>query len=334
MRRNRCRKIKGSTNRLSMAKIFITGGSGFIGTNLVEYLLAQGHEVLSADIKAPVKKEHEKFYRAVDILDSNMLNQAITSFNPDYIFHLAARTDLNGTSLEDYAVNTTGTSNVIAAANNVPGLQKMVFASSMLVCKAGYYPKHDQDYAPDTVYGTSKVEMEKVIRNATMQADWSIVRPTSIWGPWFKTPYRDFFDVVSKGRFVDIGKKYCTKTYGYIGNSIYQMNAILFSPAASKRTFYLGDEPPIFISDWAKEIASEMKTRQPVKIPFTAMKMGAIAGDVLKLVGLSFPMSSFRLKNMTTNNIIDLSATYELAPNPPFSRKDGVRITTEWLAGH
>ena len=39
-------------------------------------------------------------------------------------------------------------------------------------------------------------------------------------------------------------------------------------------------------------------------------------------------MTSFRLKNMTTDNIIDLS---ELAPNPPYSRIEGVRKTLDWL---
>lgn len=42
-------------------------------------------------------------------------------------------------------------------------------------------------------------------------------------------------------------------------------------------------------------------------------------------------MTSFRLKNMTTDNIIDLSDTYELAPNPPYSRIEGVRKTLDWL---
>src|SRR5215213_7812300 len=121
-----------------MARIFITGGSGFIGTNTIEYLIAQGHEILSADIASPGKKAHEKFHRSMNILDAAALNTAMTAFNPEHVIHLAARTDLNGTSLQDYAVNTTGTSNVIAAASNVSGLKKIIFASSMLVCKAGY----------------------------------------------------------------------------------------------------------------------------------------------------------------------------------------------------
>ena len=42
-------------------------------------------------------------------------------------------------------------------------------------------------------------------------------------------------------------------------------------------------------------------------------------------------MTSFRLKNMTTDNIIDLSETYNIAPNRPYSRIDGIRATLQWL---
>lgn len=58
---------------------------------------------------------------------------------------------------------------------------------------------------------------------------------------------------------------------------------------------------------------------------------GCMGGDLLKIIGISFPMTSFRLKNMTTDNIIDLSATYKIAPNPPFTRIEGIKETLQWL---
>ncbi|MCX7699125.1 MAG: NAD-dependent epimerase/dehydratase family protein, partial [Candidatus Goldbacteria bacterium] len=52
-----------------MKKIIITGGSGFIGTNYVDYALEKGCEILNIDIKEPYKKEHIKFYKHCDIMD-------------------------------------------------------------------------------------------------------------------------------------------------------------------------------------------------------------------------------------------------------------------------
>ncbi len=61
------------------------------------------------------------------------------------------------------------------------------------------------------------------------------------------------------------------------------------------------------------------------------LKTAAYFGDLLKLFNITFPMTSFRLKNMTTDNIIDLSETYNIAPNPPYSRIDGIKATLQWL---
>ena len=49
------------------------------------------------------------------------------------------------------------------------------------------------------------------------------------------------------------------------------------------------------------------------------------------MVKINFPMTSFRLKNMTTDNIVDLSNTYKVAPNPPYSRIEGVKDTLSWM---
>lgn len=61
------------------------------------------------------------------------------------------------------------------------------------------------------------------------------------------------------------------------------------------------------------------------------IKIAAIIGDLLKKCNILFPMTSFRLKNMTTNNIVNLQNTYEIAPNPPYKRKEAIAITLNWI---
>jgi GlcNAc-P-P-Und epimerase len=311
-------------------KVLVTGGSGFIGTNLIAKLVSDGHEVMNLDVQPPSDPEL-KAWKKVDILDREVLVRAVTSFDPDYVVHLAARTDLNGRSHSDYEINTQGTTNLIESLQGCKQLKKVVFTSSMLVCRSGYQPSNEQDYAPDTEYGRSKVEMENRIRRQGADLPWVIARPTSIWGPWFREPYRNFFDAVNRGRFVDIGTHYCTKTYGFVGNSVYQFLEILLQPAALRQVYYIGDEPPIFISEWGGEVAAAWGKKPPRKVPFAMLKFAALIGDILSAAGLRFPMTSFRLKNMTTNHIVDLKNTYRVAPNPPFTRKDGIRQTIKWL---
>lgn len=315
-----------------MNRILITGASGFIGVNLLENFLEKGYTVKNIDLLKPPINNHLKYWEKVDITDYDSFKVAVLNFKPNYIIHLAARTDLNGKSIEDYTANTIGVTNLMRIVKNLQNLKKVIITSSMLVCHAGYYPKTQFDYSPTTFYGKSKVITEQNVWTNEPDCDWAIIRPTSIWGPWFKEPYRNFFDMLIAHCYFHIGHIGCTKTYGYIGNTVYQIEQILFSNTIDKKNkiFYIGDEPATNIEEWANEIANELNYNI-IRMPLFLIKIAAIWGDILKFFGIHFPMTSFRLKNMTTDNIINLSNTYEVAPNPPYKRIEGIKETLNWI---
>lgn len=316
-----------------MEKILITGGSGFIGTNLMEKLLHEGKfEILSLDIKEPKIPEHKVFWKQVDLRNADEVMSAVTTFMPDYVIALGARTDLNGKTLESYDANIGGVKNVLAALDKVPNLMRLIYASSMYVCEPGYMPKDFEDYAPHTLYGESKVETEKIIKSANPKYTWSIIRPTSIWGPWFGEPYDKFFRIVMNRMYFHMGERACKKTYGYIDNAIYQIFSILNAPEerVNKRVFYLGDYEGYDITEWSNEIAKECGFKIP-HIPYFCFVLAGWFGDFLKLFGIHFPMTSFRLHNMTTDNVHNLSLIQELAPDIPVSRIEGTKRTLKWI---
>ena len=316
-----------------MTKILITGGSGFIGTNLILYLQRfDDVTLLNVDIEKPSIRAQTHIWKNIDIRNKDNLENVVVQFAPDIIIHLAARTDLEGSKLEDYNSNTLGVSNLVDVIKRTKSVRRAIFASSMLVCKPGYIPRHPDDYTPATIYGESKVLSEKIIKNAHLTCNWAIVRPTSIWGPWFKAPYRNFFDMVISKKYFHIGNKSATKTYGYIGNTIYQLEKLIYAPAEliQGQIFYLGDYEPYNIEGWADEIALETSSKVN-KMPFGLVKVLAMIGDSLKVLKINFPMSSFRLKNMTTDNVVDLSNMQAIAPDLPFTRIDGIKETLKWL---
>ena len=111
-----------------MKKILVTGGVGFIGTNLIKRLLSEGHEVISVDNYSTGKKENEQegcVYHDLDINDREL------NFNVDVIFHIAALARIQPSLIrpqETIEANVNGTLNVLELArkNNTP----VIFAGS------------------------------------------------------------------------------------------------------------------------------------------------------------------------------------------------------------
>ena len=313
-------------------KILITGGSGFIGTNLIETLKNTHVEILSIDIAEPKLKEHRTVWKQVDIREKDALMTTVKNFRPEYVIHLAARTDLNGKTLQDYDANMQGVTNLLDALKQIKELKRVVFASSMYVCEPGCMPKDFEDYAPHTLYGESKVETERRIKDRNPEYTWSIIRPTSIWGPWFGEPYNKFFHIVLSHMYFHMGKRACKKTYGYVDNAIYQILSILQADEKdiNKKVFYIGDYEPYDITVWANEIAKEAGIKIP-RIPYWCFVCAGWLGDILKKWGVPFPMTSFRLHNMTTNNVHNLEPIKRIAPNLPISRIEGTKRTLDWI---
>lgn len=321
-----------------MARVLVTGGSGFIGTNFIEWLLEHDHTVLNLDIKPPQNEDHKNLYQEVDVLDREKVIGAFTEFQPTHVVHLAARCDLNEKqNIEGYKANTEGTQNIVDALVATPCVERTVFASTRLVCPTGYHPQHDQDYCANTLYGESKVIGEKIVREVEgIPGTWCIIRPTSIWGPWYGTDYIRFFIAVAKGWYFHPGKIDPPKLFGFVGNVSFQINQLLFESSEEEvhgKVFYLADYYPMAIRRWAETIADNLGGKKIVTVPGPVMRVAAWTGDVLHAVGLrKFPMSSFRLKNMWTNTTgVPIEPIEKLTGNLPFTMEDGVKKTIAWL---
>ena len=152
-------------------KILITGGSGFIGTNLVDAFAQDTVSIFNYSNQPPLDSAQARFWRQGDILDAPALRTAFEGFQPDCVIHLAARADCDeSTTVETgYPVNTTGTKNVLDAIRITPSVKRAIITSTQFVCGPGRLPQNDEDYFPETVYGHSKVITERLTRDAGTQ---------------------------------------------------------------------------------------------------------------------------------------------------------------------
>jgi nucleoside-diphosphate-sugar epimerase len=318
-----------------MARVLVTGGSGFIGTNLVQALLLRGDAVLSTDLRRPLAPEHVPLWRELDVADARKVRRVMEEFAPEIVFHCAARTDLAGATAEDYRVNVSGTQNVADAVALVGGGTRLIALSSMLVCRLGYVPQADDDYCPGTAYGESKAQAERELRaRSDPRVSWVIARPTSIWGPWFGTPYRQFFQSIAAGRFRAPRGWSTRRSLGYVGNTVHQLLCLAAAPheQVAGRTFYVCDYEAARLRDWADAIAAALQVERPPEIGQTLLRAAARAGDCMQALGVAKPpLTSFRLQNMLTDAVFDTCGLEAICGRLPYQAEQGVARTTAWL---
>jgi len=317
-------------------RILVTGDAGFIGRHLVRGLHASGHEVIGVDRAPTADVPPGVTHLRSDLLDREHLTETFARVAPDAVIHLAARTDLDERrDLSGYAANTTGVENLIAAVSASRSIRRVIYTSSQLVCRIGYVPLSDEDYRPTTLYGESKVRTEQIVRGSDGGGvEWCLVRPTLVWGPGMGAHYRRFFRMVAAGRYVHVGRRPLYKSLGYIGNVVHQYEGLLWADAAklSRRTIYLADYEPVSQRAWADEFQRLLGAPRIRTIPEKLATLAARGGDALNALGWrTFPFNSFRLGNVLTEYVYDLTLTRELCGPLPYTTEEGVVATVAWL---
>lgn len=152
-----------------MSKVLVTGGAGFIGSNLVKHLLEAGREVvifdnLSSGYRKNVDAVSDAAFVEGDVRDGNLLAEAMIGV--DTVFHLAASVG-NVRSIEapidDSEINVIGTLRVLEAARALK-VRKLVFSSSAgIFGELKHLPiSEDHPVEPDSPYGASKLAAEKL----------------------------------------------------------------------------------------------------------------------------------------------------------------------------
>jgi len=316
-----------------LRRIAITGGSGFIGTNLMEFFLSRGDsELLNLDHLPPKIPSHRSLWTSCDLLNREEILDRLKAFEPTQIVHLAGRTDMFGESVQDYAANHIGTQHLIDAIHDLPTVERAVFTSSQFVVGPGPFPKSELDFRPHTIYGQSKVLSERAVRNGGLKCNWSIIRPTNIWGPWHPRYPNEFWRVLKQGHYVHPGGPKVTRSYGYVGTVVSQIGTILESPisVSHAEVFYVGDSP-IDLLDWTNAFSLAL-TGRPVRIvPRPVLRGLAYIGDIVVLAGGRFPIFTSRYRSMTETYTTPMEKTFQRLGHPTIALDEGIKQTVAWL---
>ncbi len=175
-----------------MSKILVTGGAGFIGSTLVDRLIADSHQVTVLDNLVSGKKEYinsQATFWQIDILD-NSLVERFKEEEFDLVYHLAAQIDVRKSvddPVFDNQVNVLGGLNILEACRQ-SGVKKIVFSST----GGAIYGETDElptsEYAPAyplSPYGINKLTFEKYLNYyyQIFALNYTILRFANVYGP-------------------------------------------------------------------------------------------------------------------------------------------------------
>ena len=277
-------------------------------------------------------------WKNIDILNLNELNQIFIKFNPTHVVHLAARTDCDeNTTLEKgYEVNIRGTANILEVVKNTSSIEKLIIASTQFVYKSENeydYPKNSDDYKPHTIYGKSKVITEKLTKSSNLNCCWTIIRPTTIWGPGDLSYRKRFYQTLKRNLYFHPKCKTAIRSYGFVGNVVHQIMDILLidKNLVNNKIFYVGDKP-IEVKNWVQEFLNQINGKKVKEIPILYFKIASLIGDLYeKILNRRFIIDSNRLKSMTESYPVPIEDTFKILGDPLYSIEESVRKTLNWL---
>ncbi len=193
-----------------LGRILVTGGSGFVGANLVTTLLDRGYHVRSFDRAPSPLAQHSR----LDVLQGDICDPAVCAAavdGIDTVFHTAAVIDLmGGASVTDeyrqrsFSVNVGGTENLVRAGQ-AAGVWRFVYTSSNSVVVGGQNIVDGDETLPYTtrfndLYTETKVAAERFVlsQNGVHGMLTCAIRPSGIWGTGDQTMFRKLFESVHR----------------------------------------------------------------------------------------------------------------------------------------
>lgn len=302
--------------------VHLIGGSGFIGTRLVQRLKSQP----KFEIKIIDKATSNAFPDLVSSADIRSADQLRKSISQDsVIVHLAAehRDDLSELNLyED--VNVGGAKNICTVATE-KAVNTIVFTSSVAVY--GFAPIGTDEYgkvAPFNEYGRTKYEAELVFKawQAELPSERAliIIRPTVVFGERNRGNVFNLLRQIASGKFLMVGNGLNRKSMAYVENvAAFLEYSLDFKPGVHIYNYI--DKPDFTMNTLVSHVNKLLGRSSVIKfrLPFSfGLLIGFSFDLVAKITGKKFPISAIRVKKFCANSVYEsaIDSTGFIPPVP------------------
>jgi nucleoside-diphosphate-sugar epimerase len=319
--------------RVPFQRIFLTGGSGYVGRNLIRHFVARGFTV-TALVRSDASAERVRALGAIPY-SGNLFDPALAvgMAGCDALVHAAADTDHGPATEAQRRTNEDGTRTVLDAAR-VAGIAKIIHLSTESVLAAGR-PLVNVDEAmplprnPAGGYSRTKAEAERIALAAN-GPDLSVVvlRPRFVWGRDDTTALPMLMEAVHSGKFAWIsGGNYLTSTT-HIANLCHAVELAL-SKGRGGEVYFISDGDPLPFRTMLSTLIETQGHTVPDKcVPRFILRIVAAVGDLLGRVSGGRIVPPLTLQTYATSAVevsFDIGkARRELGYVPVISREEGL----------
>ncbi|MGD9344933.1 MAG: NAD(P)-dependent oxidoreductase [Candidatus Aminicenantes bacterium] len=316
-------------------KIFVTGGTGFIGSHLIDHFLDQKNTEIFALVRDSNNLKWLKGLK-IHLLEGDLLNIPTLPPDIDYIYHIAGSTKAYKIA-SYYTVNQLGTASLFQAleSQNIRP-KRVVYLSSLAAsgpCADGTAVMEDSAPCPVSPYGKSKLEGEVEALKYKEIIPVVIARIGVVFGPRDRglIPY---FKFIQKGFLPSVGSKQKLVSLIYIQDLIEALKLCIHKELTSGEIFHLANPDPSSWEELGRLAAEAMNVKLiNLKFPLPLAYLVACGAEVLgKLRGDPSILNRQKFEELKQDGwVADTQRAKEkLDFSPRYSLKEALHETIDW----
>jgi len=325
-----------------MARILITGASGFIGGYLVAQALRDGHDVTAAvranSDRSRLGDPKIKFLELSLASTEKMSVQLQKAGRFDWVIHNAGVTKtLSKTGYrEGNTENTIRLTKALQESKLLP--DKFLFVSSLAAlgtAEMGSPMVHAKQLPkPITPYGESKYQAEQYLESLGEDFPWVVVQPTAVYGPW-ERDILTYIRMANMGVEIRIGSHLQKLSFVHAADAAKAIFLALENPKAIHRKYIISDGKEYNTEDLSTAVKTALGGKKTLKIKLPIGLVRQVAG-IAELIGRwqnkPSPLSRDKIPELAAENWhCDASPLHhELNFKPSFDLYQGMENTIFW----